>query len=247
MRGRDDPMQSVRRSHVDAAIEESVDESRVLCRIGVLAVVSIIVDGVAASEVNLKHRAKPLNDRVNLSSTKNITQTGDGGIADRIDLLVNRAFVRRKQIQIRRDHAHGEPVAIEGSVMQHHIAAPTHTVENRALPRYGANRKPRSQGLAERAEVRCQAVMLLASAGCVAESGHNFVQNKQRAKLMRQVADLLQISIARQDATHVRHDRLGDHGGQVSSMPAQNTFKRFEIVPWCKHYIVERKSTRLNS
>src|SRR5260370_21856908 len=178
MRGRNDPMQSVRRSNVDAAVEESVDESRVLCRIGVLAVVAISVAGVAASEVNLKRRAETLNDGVNLRSAKNITQAGDGGISDGIDLLVNRAFIRRKQVQIRRDHAHGEPMAVEGSVMQHHIAAPAHAVEDRARPRHGANRKTRSQSLAERSEVRRQAVMLLASAGCVAESVHNFIKNK---------------------------------------------------------------------
>src|SRR5260370_40689412 len=107
LRCRDDPMQSVRRSHVDAAIEESVEESGVLCRIGVLAVVAIIADGVTSSEVNLKHRAETLNDGVNLASAKNITQTGDGGISDGIDLLVNCAFIRRKQVQIRRDHPHG--------------------------------------------------------------------------------------------------------------------------------------------
>src|SRR3981081_1918896 len=81
--------------------------------------------------------------------------------------------------------------------------------------------------------------MLLASAGCVAESGHNFVQNKQRAVSMRQVADPLQISIARQDATHVCHDRLGDHGGKFSSLLAENTFQRFQVIPRCKHHVVE--------
>src|SRR5260370_12945857 len=126
MRGRDDQMQSVRRSHVDAAVEESVEESGVLCRIGVLAVVAIIVDGVAASEVNLKHRAETLNDGVNLASAKNITQTGDGGISDGIDLLVNRAFIRRKQVQIARDHAHVDPMPLEGSVLHPHISPPAH-------------------------------------------------------------------------------------------------------------------------
>src|ERR1019366_3454720 len=126
MCGRNNPVQSVRRRHVDAAIEQSVYKSRVLCRIGILAVVAIIMDRVAAGEVDLKHRAETLNDGVNLSATKNITQTGDGGIADRIYLLVNRAFIRREQIQICRDHTHGEPVAVEGSVVQPYVAAPAH-------------------------------------------------------------------------------------------------------------------------
>src|SRR5260370_29863867 len=111
-----------------------------------------------------------MNDGVNLASAKTITQTGDGGISDGIDLCVNCAFIRRKQVQIRRDHPHGEPMAVEGSVMQHHIAAPAHAVEDRALPRHGANWKTCSQSLAERAEVRRQIVMRLASTQGVAQS-----------------------------------------------------------------------------
>src|ERR1700687_6478977 len=111
MRGRNNPVQSVRRRHVDATSEQPVDESRVLCRIGVLAVVAIIGDGVAAGKVNLKHRAETLNDSVDLSSATNIAQTSDGGIADRIELLVDRAIIRRESIQIRRNYTHGEPAA----------------------------------------------------------------------------------------------------------------------------------------
>src|SRR5260370_36845008 len=112
MGGRNNPVQSVRRRHVDTMIEQSVDESRILCRIGVLAVVAIIVDGVAASEVNLKHRTETLNDSVDFSSAKNIPQTGDGGISDTVDLLVNRAVIPRKQSQIRPASTHCEPVPV---------------------------------------------------------------------------------------------------------------------------------------
>src|ERR1700694_4776309 len=147
MRGRNNPVQSVGRSHVDAEIEQSVDESRVLCRIGVLAVVAIIVDGVAAGEVDLKHRAETLNDSVDLSSAKNITQTGDGGISDLIDLLVNRAAVSRQQVQIHGAYARGEGGAVQGSVVQPHVAAAAHAVEDRARPRHGANGKSRAQSL----------------------------------------------------------------------------------------------------
>src|SRR5712692_4980051 len=96
---RNNPVQSVRRRHVDATIEQPVDESRVLCSVRVLAVVAVVMNGVASGEVKLKHRAEALHDGVNLSSAKNITQTGNGGIANRIDLLVNTAIIRRKQIQ----------------------------------------------------------------------------------------------------------------------------------------------------
>src|SRR5258708_26632315 len=121
------------------------------------------MDRVAAGEVNLKHRAEALNDGVDFSSAKNITQTANGGIADPIDLLETRPLIRHKQIQIRRDHTHGKRVAVESSVVQPHAAAPAHAVKDGARPRHGANRKPRAQSLAERAEVRRQAVMLLAS------------------------------------------------------------------------------------
>src|ERR1700720_2101474 len=92
------PVQSIRRRHIDAAIKQPVDESRVLCRVNVLAIVAVIMDRVSAGKVNLKHRSKPLNNRVNLSSTKNVAQAGNGGVADSIYLLINRTVIRPKQV-----------------------------------------------------------------------------------------------------------------------------------------------------
>ena len=66
----------------------------------------------------------------------------------------------------------------------------------------------------------CDAVILLASARGVTEAGDHFVQDQQRAVVLCELAKPLQISIARQDAAHVGHDRLGDDGGEFACRAA---------------------------
>src|ERR1700690_8029 len=161
MGGRNDPVQSVRRRHVDAAIEQPMHEARVLGRIDVPAVVAVIENRVAAGEINLKHRAKSLHDGINLPPPKPFAESGDSRIANLMDLLVDRAFIRGQQIQICRNHTHSEPVAIESAVVQYHVSAPAHAVENHTLSSDGAYWEAYPQSLAKGAEVGLQSVILL--------------------------------------------------------------------------------------
>src|SRR5258708_33115960 len=112
MRGRKNPVQSVRWRHVDAAIKQAEDESRILRCIDELTIVAIVVDCVAARKVNLKHWTKPLHNRVNFSSTKHFTETGDRGIAEVGCLPVHRAVVSCEPIALCRDQAHSVYVAL---------------------------------------------------------------------------------------------------------------------------------------
>lgn len=206
-------MQPIGWSHINASIEQTVHKSRVLSRIRVLAIVAIIVDGIAPREINLEHRAKALDDCVDVVTPENIAQSGDSRIADCVNLLVDRGVIGREQVEIGRDYAHREPVAIEGSVVQHHVAAPAHAVKNLTGTGDGAHGKTRSQSLTERAEVGLEFVVLLASTLGVAESCDDFVKDEKRSMSMGQIADLLQITFAGQDAAHIGHDGLGDHRG----------------------------------
>ena len=85
------------------------------------------------------------------------------------------------------------------------------------------------------------AVVLLASARGVAKAGDHFVQNQQRTVFLREFAKPLEISIARQDAAHVRHDWLGDHGREFVTVPLQKRFESSDVVPRRQHHIVESR------
>src|ERR1700686_2526730 len=58
---------------------------------------------------------------------------------------------------------------------------------------------------------------------------------------MRQITYRLQISISRQDASHIRHDWLGNDGSEFPPLLFQNVLQRLEIIPRRKHYIVEHR------
>src|SRR5580700_4183117 len=123
--------------------------------------------------------------------------------------------------------------------MQNHAFTPAHAIENRSRARDGANWKSCSQRLSERTDVGFDSVILLASAGRVAKPGNYFVEDQQYTTVLGQLAQSLQVALARGNASHVCHDRLGDHGGQVASMFLHDAIEHGNIVPWGEHDIVE--------
>ena len=67
-------MQSIRRCHIDAALEQAVDEAGVLLRVDVLTVVTVIENGIAIGEVDLEHRPETLHHGFDPATTKNFAQ-----------------------------------------------------------------------------------------------------------------------------------------------------------------------------
>ena len=67
-------MQAVRRSHVDAVVEQAMNEAGIELRIHVRAVVTIVVDGITLGEVNLEHGSKALHDGFYFVAAKNFAQ-----------------------------------------------------------------------------------------------------------------------------------------------------------------------------
>ena len=130
-------------------------------------------------------------------------------------------------------------MTVEGAVVQNHRVAPLHALEDRTWPSHSAHGKSCSQRLAESADVRDDAVIFLASARRVAEAGDHFIENQQCTTLLREFAHALQISVSWKDATHIGHDRLGDHGSQFVPMLLQNAFERGLVIPRRKHYVVK--------
>ena len=144
-----------------------------------------------------------------------------------------------QQIEIRCDNFHRQPVSVESAVVQHHVLAGAHAIENGARSGHGAHRKTRAQSLAERADVGRDSVIFLASAGCVTKAGDNFIQDQQCTLVMCEFAQPLQISFPRRDAAHVGHDGLSDHCRQFAAVLLHDAFERGHVVPRCKHHIVE--------
>ena len=69
------------------------------------------------------------------------------------------------------------------------MVAPAHAVENGARAGHRADGESRAQRFAEGGEVRLRCVVLLASAGRVAESGDHFVEDEQRAVFVGEVTE----------------------------------------------------------
>src|SRR5207249_10528268 len=111
----------------------------------------------------------------------------------------------RQKFQVRRNHFHRQTMAIECSVVEHHLFLPTNAVKNHARPGNSSYRKSGSQGLAENTDIGTNAVVLLAASGRVAEAGDHLVEDEQDIILLSQLAELLQVSISRRNTAHVGH------------------------------------------
>ena len=94
-----------------------------------------------------------------------------------------------------------------------------------------ADRHAAADDLAERGQVRRDAVQRLRAAERDAEAGHHFVEDQQRAVLRAQLAQALQIAVARRDAIHVAGDRLDDQRRRSRRRASANkSLRGVEIV-----------------
>ena len=80
-----------------------------------------------------------------------------------------------------------------------------------------ADRHAAADDLAERREVRLDAVALLCAAERDAEAGHHLVEDQHGAVLRALLAQRLEETGHRRDAVHVAGDRLDDHAGDVGA------------------------------
>src|SRR5205823_4233235 len=117
---------------------------------------------------------------VGVPSLKDISETGNRGVANGVDLLVNSAVVLRQKVQVGRDYAHGQPVPIERAIVQHHARSPVHAIENQASSRHRPYRKSSAERFSESAEIGFQFVQLLTSARRIAKSRHYLIEDKER-------------------------------------------------------------------
>src|SRR5881275_2104837 len=104
-------------------------------------------------------------------------------------------------------------MAVERTVVQDHVVAPAHAIENRARTSHRAHWESCTKGFSKSSAVGLNSVVLLTTAGSITEAGYNFIENEQRAAIMCQLANPLQVAVARWDTSHVRHYRLGDQSG----------------------------------
>src|SRR5271165_1415843 len=203
------------------------------------AIVAIAVNHVAISEVHLEHGTEALHNCRNSAARKHLAQSRDGGVPNVEELLVSGAIVGQQQVKTSRYNLHGQAMSIEGAVVQHHPFTPARAIENLSTPRVRSDGKTRAQSLAEDAEVRSQAVHLLATAGRVAEAGDRLVEDEQRAVLVSQFAHAFQVSRSWKYATHVGHDWLGNHGSQFMTMLSEDFLQHIKVIPSREHDVTE--------
>ena len=132
-------------------------------------------------------------------------------------------------------------MTVKGAIVQNHVFAPTHALQDRTRSRHSSHGKSRAQSLAEGADIRLHAVIFLASAGSIAKAGDHFVKNQHRATFSREFSQALQVSISRKNATHVGHDGLGDHCGQFAPVLLRDMFESSHVVPGGQHDVVESR------
>ena len=104
-----------------------------------------------------------------------------------------------------------------------------------------ADRHAAADDLAERRQVRRDAVQRLRAAERDAEAGHHFVENQQRAVLRAQLAQTGEIAVARRDAIHVAGDGLDDETGDAVADLVEQFARGVEVVVGqCEREIGER-------
>ena len=133
------------------------------------------------------------------------------------------------QLQRRQARGHRHRIAAERAGLVDRAARRDlrHQVATAAV---GADRHAAADDLAERAQVRRDAVALLRAAERDAEAGHHFVEDQQRAVLRAQLAQVLQVAVARQDAVGVADDRLDDQAGDLAADVVEQLRRGIEIV-----------------
>src|SRR5687767_7455903 len=107
--------------------------------------------------------------------------------------------------------------------MLHHLAAAAQSTSHRIAAR---------DALAEHGQVGLHAEIALSAAHAEAESGHDFIEDQQRAELITQLADT-RVEVTRYGArTAFRAKRLKDHGGSPTAklVEHQQAAKLTEIV-----------------
>ena len=93
-----------------------------------------------------------------------------------------------------------------------------------------AERQAAADHLAERRQVRPDAVMRLGAAERDAKSGHHLIEYEQRAMARAVLAQRFEKARRRQNEVHVAGHRLDDHGGDLRSLARERRVERFEIV-----------------
>ena len=96
--------------------------------------------------------------------------------------------------------------------------------------RVGADRQAAADDFAQAGDVRLDVIAHLRAAPGDAEAGHHFVEQQQRAVLVAQLAQALQISGGGQDHAHVSRDRLDDEAGDLVGVFLEDCFGLFEVV-----------------
>src|SRR6185312_11440213 len=99
-----------------------------------------------------------------------------------------------------------------------------------APPAVSRNRKTPADHLAERGEVRPDAVQLLRAARRHAEPGHHFIENQQCAMLRGNGPQRLKKSRNRRNAPHIAANRLHNHRRDLCSMHLERALQRLHII-----------------
>ena len=94
----------------------------------------------------------------------------------------------------------------------------------------GAHRHAAADDLAEGAQVRAHAVARLRAAQRDAEAGHHLVEDQHRAMARAQLAQVLQVALARRQAVGVADHRLDDQAGDLLPGLLEQGGRRLEVV-----------------
>ena len=234
VRRRDDHVQEVGRTGVDAEAEELVDEAPVDDRVGVGAEVAHVVDRLGllvagAKRQHLEHRPDALDDGRDGSGGERVGEALCQPLSTARHRVPGRAVVFGQHVEALGRHREGEVGCVLGPVVQH--AAAGEDVHDAGRSGDGGEREPGAQRLPERGEVARDAVERLTAARVEAKAGHRLVDDQHRAVLVAQTAHLIQIAGPRRDDAHVGHDRLCDHRRHPSLVPGEAVGQELGVVP----------------
>ena len=101
----------------------------------------------------------------------------------------------------------------------------------------GRDRITAAHGLAQNRDIGLDAELLLRAAGGHAHAGDHFVEDQQRAVVVRQRAGDFQKVIVRGNDAGIAHHRLHDHGRHVVGMIAQALFQGLGRIPRTNQHV----------
>ncbi len=180
------------------------------------------------AEVERPHRSDRVHDAAHLAARQDLPEPRGQKPRARLD-PAERAGVLLERLEGRVSGGHRERMARVGPGLVDR-ALRCHELHEIGTAPEGRDGEPSADHLAERDQIRLDAVALRGASARGAESRHHLVEDEERAVMVAELPQARKEVRPGRDHTHVSEDRLEDHRGDPARLSRKGRFDGPEVV-----------------